>query len=663
MNNNRNIVQSSYLTAPQQQQFQQQQQYQSQINQPDMSNMHHTIATRMSDDESDEEEDQINIDQITYNSLIIEAYNAFQRRDLKVSIDFYLKALGEAEKYQNVERISLIKSNLAVIYFHSCQYKQAEQQLKEAADLLKQGSQHSDHRSALQVKVYANLAIVNIILNKFDEAIQANDEAMNTIYSSKDIQKRDLLEELVYLYFRFLSFESMGNGIFDNAELKYDEPTLACFYSSMALNRELCNDNQAALNYHEKALKMWEQINDPGFSLLTLKHIIQISQQYPDQQNIAQYQNRMNELLKHPDFKGVNPDTLFKKFEEKIKCAKSITQALKRTEQQSVKQFQSQVNKSILKSNMGDILNEYGEPLWKQALRLRLYTSISYSKSLLKDDKIDKKQREAISLGMEQMQKTIFMLKNEKHPLVEKQLSQMPFTKTAIDNLKAAVNRLKKMILTVTYLEAFDKLQDFMIDKSRMSQTLKQQKRVDTLINNAYKYVMVGDYLLKCNKTTNGRLQKFFQLAPDSTLRWTSRERNINKKDKIQYYCMQDVKGVLYGKHTDVLQKPFNKKLEPWLCFSLVLKSRTLDFYCEKDQINRWLFALSEETKRKNPTAFVLKPSQVLWRKMKMILYHHFVDPHLTSKERKVKHSFVKAIIAFNRSGQKLPTEKDKKKK
>lgn len=72
---------------------------------------------------------------------------------------------------------------------------------------------------------------------------------------------------------------------------------------------------------------------------------------------------------------------------------------------------------------------------------------------------------------------------------------------------------------------------------------------------------------------------------------------------------MQDVKGVLYGKHTEVFQKPFNKKLEPWLCFSLVLKTRTLDFYCEKDQINRWLFSLSEEAKRKNPTAFVLKPS------------------------------------------------------
>lgn len=94
--------------------------------------------------------------------------------------------------------------------------------------------------------------------------------------------------------------------------------------------------------------------------------------------------------------------------------------------------------------------------------------------------------------------------------MVEKQLMSMPFTKAAIDNLKAAVNRLKKIILTVTYLGAFDKLQDNMIDKSRMSLQVRQQKRVDTLISSAYKNVMVGDYLLKCNKTSNGRLQKFF---------------------------------------------------------------------------------------------------------------------------------------------------------
>lgn len=60
--------------------------------------------------------------------------------------------------------------------------------------------------------------------------------------NSKDSHKKELMEELIYLYFRFTSFKSMGDGYFENVEAKYEGPTLACFYSSMALNRELCND-------------------------------------------------------------------------------------------------------------------------------------------------------------------------------------------------------------------------------------------------------------------------------------------------------------------------------------------------------------------------------------------------------------------------------------
>lgn len=81
------------------------------------------MVTRMSDDESDEDDqynEELNLKKIAYNSVIIEAYNAFSRRDLKQSADFYLRALFEAESTKNADRIALIKANLAVIYFHSC---------------------------------------------------------------------------------------------------------------------------------------------------------------------------------------------------------------------------------------------------------------------------------------------------------------------------------------------------------------------------------------------------------------------------------------------------------------------------------------------------------------------------------------------------------------
>ena len=33
--------------------------------------------------------------------------------------------------------------------------------------------------------------------------------------------KKELMEELVYLYFRFTSFEMMGDGYFENIESKF----------------------------------------------------------------------------------------------------------------------------------------------------------------------------------------------------------------------------------------------------------------------------------------------------------------------------------------------------------------------------------------------------------------------------------------------------------
>jgi len=66
-------------------------------------------------------------------------------------------------------------------------------------------------------------------------------------------------------------------------------------------------------------------------------------------------------------------------------------------------------------------------------------------------------------------------------------------------------------------------------------------------------------------------------------LRWTANEKNISNPNKVQYYHVREIRGVVYGKVTETMRKSYNKRLEQWLCFSLVLKTRSLDFYCEDD--------------------------------------------------------------------------------
>ena len=149
---------------------------------------------------------------------------------------------------------------------------------------------------------------------------------------------------------------------------------------------------------------------------------------------------------------------------------------------------------------------------------------------------------------------------------------------------------------------------------------------------------MQGDYLLKCNKDTDGRHHKFFKLCTDGTLRWTTQEKQMSNPSKIQYYHTQEIRGVVFGKITPgglfylykynykykynyniynyiVFRKKYNAKLESHLCFSLILKTRSLDIYCEEEQVNPWLIALSCEVKKNNPKAYCLSPGKILWRK------------------------------------------------
>lgn len=45
----------------------------------------------------------------------------------------------------------------------------------------------------------------------------------------------------------------------------------------------------------------------------------------------------------------------------------------------------------------------------------------------------------------------------------------------------------------------------------------------------------MGDYITKCNKTSNGRIKRFFKLSSDGTLRWAGKDTYINDSKKAQY--------------------------------------------------------------------------------------------------------------------------------
>lgn len=90
------------------------------------------------------------------------------------------------EKQKDKDREALIKVNIAVIYFHNCEYRKSCSLLEDALLNLKESEslKPSETRKALFIKIYANLCIIYIVLNKYEESKEVNETAIEMILNS-----------------------------------------------------------------------------------------------------------------------------------------------------------------------------------------------------------------------------------------------------------------------------------------------------------------------------------------------------------------------------------------------------------------------------------------------------------------------------------------------
>ena len=124
-----------------------------------MDNNMQTIATRMSSDESEEENEEINFAQISYNKIMYDALNAYQQGDLGDATKHYLSAIDFVNNSsKDVSKLSLLKANLGIVMYQNCEYKKGIEMLEEALILIKsQNSKSNEFYLPLLVKILVNL--------------------------------------------------------------------------------------------------------------------------------------------------------------------------------------------------------------------------------------------------------------------------------------------------------------------------------------------------------------------------------------------------------------------------------------------------------------------------------------------------------------------------
>lgn len=102
---------------------------------------------------------------------------------------------------------------------------------------------------------------------------------------------------------------------------------------------------------------------------------------------------------------------------------------------------------------------------------------------------------------------------------------------------------------------------------------------------------------------------------------------------------------------TSTFEKNKNKDREPWLCFSIILKNRPFDLYCSEETIDEWVIGLSHLIKKYNPNAYVLRPGQFYWRKLKYVMLElvKMKIPPKNLKTMKKNISFVKVVNMYKK--------------
>lgn len=90
--------------------------------------------------------------------------------------------------------------------------------------------------------------------------------------------------------------------------------------------------------------------------------------------------------------------------------------------------------------------------------------------------------------------------------------------------------------------------------------------------------------LVKFNLTSRGYLKKFFKVINGTALRWAKKESSLNNIKNCHSYMLNEIRGITYGKCTvNFLNSKSARKVEPWLCFSIIFKKRSLDIYCSEN--------------------------------------------------------------------------------
>ena len=502
----------------------------------------------------------------------------------------------------------------------------------------------------LGLKLYSNSSMTNLSMNNYNISIIDIKKIFGLINIEKNIKKKLLfIKNVIYSLFKvdsllYINSENnllnnnknlIKNKVFDNYSYINDyEKIKNNIYEKNLNNIEIImndflvslkyNNNMILLNsFIENGKKYKENNNLNGFYfcifnqyLIICNYIIsEISEKANIENNyeshLKELKNRLyicnehligKKIFSQIDDKNKEILNFIQEFNDKMECSRKIFTLLKNIENE-------------LSNKIRDIHIEkdYSPSIVKLALLYSLknlykkqkYYEIEINKN--NKNKNKKKENEDYQIEIYKNIKNTNNLIKELEKLLKKiknyeiDLSLIQ-SKQISSNILINIKILFKNVIFIYYKSILYKSFHKYMKIIQIIKMREIYKNADKFLSKNYMKIIGGMNLVKINYGSKGYKTHFYSLDPDNNT-FLVKEVEIKKNPTFRYNLFKDITKIMFGIKTANLKNKLtgqkdedNESIKllrfPWRILSFITKKRSLDFYCNDNQLNNWFYGL-----------------------------------------------------------------------
>ena len=439
-----------------------------------------------------------------------------------------------------------------------------------------------------------------------------------------DIKSENQNEKMIHDFLACLKYKKyliILNSFVENASIYKKEKNLTGYY--------FCIFNQYLITYN-MTINDYNKIQDKIITNEEIKERLYIC-----------YKNLLGEKISSDvKEKKLNKNIIkfLSEFNDKMECSYDIFTILEDYEKslnkvtkdlyKSKKDPNSLINK---KKNLKFKLNEESPYLVKLCLKYSL-NHLLKKRDLLMDLNNENRNNILENEDSKETLNNINLLIKELEILLSKiatyEIDITSIRKNKInENIKKNINILLENLTYIYYksllYRRFHKFQE----KALKIQSIEYSENIDNFLENHYNLIIKGMELIKINYRTKGQKINFYNIDEDST---TLNVREI--QDELyptkSYNLFKDVTKLTYGlRSNNLINKIKNKNavnpetrellLKPWCLISFVLKKKSVDLYCEDDQVDNWFYGFKSFTNINNVEYKISSTNKYLLNKIK----------------------------------------------